>query len=96
MDSLPDSIRNYIMSSYILVGVTLIGSYLYVLISKKHTITFTLTMIYLLEILSQSCYVATFKLTSGTRLYDSIYAVAFSAHWLAVGFFTREYVLVAY
>lgn len=55
-----------------------------------------IVMIYLLEILCQCCAVATFKLERGTTTSEVLTAVSFSAHWIALGLFTGEYLTVAY
>jgi hypothetical protein len=86
------------MSCYILSGITMLFSFLFIAWSKNHALTTTITLIYLLEVLTQSCSVSLFKLTpanSSVRVIDSLTAIAFSAHWMGLGIFTGGYIKVA-
>lgn len=87
---------NFVMSCYILAGLTMLFSLVYIIASKQHSLTSTVLLIYSLEIITQSFSVALFKVPADkTRLVDSLTAVSFGAHWMGLGIFTGGYITVA-
>jgi hypothetical protein len=94
MDLLSQPTNNFIMSCYMIAGLFLIVSLSYICISKDHRLTLPLTVVYILEIISQCCASATFIIPSG-RLQDYFWASAFTTHWLSVSIFTGQYIGVS-
>lgn len=96
MDKLDETVINFVQACYILAASIFIFSFAYICISKEHQVTLPICAIYLLEILTQSCQVALFHVPKeDTRALDALTSVSFSAHWIALGIFTSEYIRVA-
>lgn len=95
METIDKSVLNFVMSCYILSGLTFIGSFIFILQSKQHHLTITLLLIYILEIICQTANVITFQLNNAARVNEFLTACAYSCHWIALGLFTGEYIKVS-
>ena len=82
------------MSCYMVAGSFLIISLGYICVSQNHRLTLPLTVVYILEIISQICASATFMIPT-SRLQDYFWASAFTTHWLSVSIFTGQYIGVS-
>lgn len=95
MQQLDRPAYNFVLTCYITAEFAFVGSLIYIIWSKQHRITRTIAIIYLLEILCLSCAIATFFESIHQKKQNALFSISFSAHWIAIGFFTGEYVKVA-
>ena len=100
MNVLDQPCVNFIKSCYMISGILLIISLVYICQSKNHRITVPLILIYLLEIFSQCCASTTFFISNPNAPLPSprinyLWAGAFTAHWISVSIFTGEYIKVS-
>ena len=79
---------------YITTAALFSTSLLYTILSERHIITRTAAMIFVLEIISNSCDAASFYYIRGDNAQLYLNAVGFTTHWLAIGIFTGAYIKV--
>ena len=96
MNVLSQPVANFVLTCYCSVAIALTGSLIYIALSKNHTLSFVIALIYFLEIASQVSSIAALRLPVGKVTLVNLFSVsAYSSHWIAIGLFTGEYIKVA-